>query len=46
MFRLFEHSFAPDTAQPEVKAAASALLDGSDEHCVIRKMKELQKTWA
>lgn len=45
MFETFEHSYAPDTGGPEAKAAASELLDGSDEHCVIEKMKELRQTW-
>lgn len=45
MFELFRHSYAPSTGQPEVKAAASEVLDGTDEHCVIRKMKELRKQW-
>jgi len=45
MFELFAHSYAPSTGQPEVQAAASEVLDGSDEHCVIRKMKELREQW-
>lgn len=45
MFEMFEHSFAPDTGGQRAKEEASVLLDGSDEHCVIHKMKELRSQW-